>query len=170
MKDKILKNKKAFTLIEIIIYLAILGMIVVSFISFSLAISNVKNKVYVTQAVNSNLRQALDMISLKTKEAEDIILPTVSNTESQLRLERVGTEPDWIFFLIDGVLYLDTDIAEPIAVTSEEVEITDLIFKNLSKKNNRNSLRVYIEGRYRQADSLEFEYEHNLQTTITTRK
>lgn len=168
LKNK--KNKKGFTLVEIIIYLGILGMIVVGFISFSLAISNVKNKIYVTQAVNSALRSAFDLISQKTKEAETISLPASGDTGSELRLVRSDGGADWIFTLAGGVLYLGTDISTPIAITNSEVEISDLVFSNLSKKKNRDSLKVYIKAHYRSADSLEFVYENDLETTITTRK
>lgn len=170
MKEKNIKNKKGFTLIEIIVYLGILAMIVTAFISFSLAIANVKNKIYVIQAVNSNARNALELISQKIKSANDVSLPVVGTSDSILALDMPVGQSDVVFSLVDGVLYMGTDLNAPVAVTADEIQISELVFSNLARKKNRDSIQVFIRTNYRYADSREFEYENTFQTTITTRK
>lgn len=165
-----MKNKKGFTLIEIIVYLGILAMIVTAFISFSLAVSNVKTKIYVTQAVNSAIRDSLELISQKVKVTEELALPLVGESDSNLALDMPAGDADIVFSLVDGVLYMGEDLNTPVAVTSDEVLISELVFSNISKKNSRDSVEVYIKANYRYADSREFQYENEIKTTITTRK
>ncbi len=61
-----------FTLIETIIYIAILGMIAIAFVLFSVSVSGSRNKTYVVQEVQANTRMALEMISQKIRSADGI--------------------------------------------------------------------------------------------------
>jgi len=64
---------RAFTLIETIIYIAILGMVVSAFVFFSLSVSGSRNKTYAVQEVQANARMALELISQKIRSADKII-------------------------------------------------------------------------------------------------
>src|SRR3989338_783118 len=76
MKFFNLKNKRGFTLIETVIYVAIIAGLLVALTSFILAISGSKNKSYSQQEVNANARLALSMISHKTKFASGVNFST----------------------------------------------------------------------------------------------
>ncbi|MDO8260564.1 MAG: hypothetical protein Q7T50_03665 [Candidatus Magasanikbacteria bacterium] len=166
----ILKNQSGNTLFEVIIYVAILGMIVVSFISFTLAVSSVRNKSYVMSEVNSNLRIASDLISQKVRSAENVLSPLAGNSGASLSLDMPNPEPSLDFSLSDGVLYLVEDGITSSAITSSEVNITQLSFENISANGQRASLQVKISGEYRANDSREFTYTNSLKTTVNIRK
>ena len=66
------RGRTGFTLVETIIYIAILGMVASSFIFFSLSVSGSRNKTYVVQEVQANARTAFEMISQKIRAAEGV--------------------------------------------------------------------------------------------------
>ncbi len=67
-------GSRGFTLIETIIYIAILGMIASAFIFFSVSVSNSRDKTYVVQEVQANARMALELISQKIRSANGVNL------------------------------------------------------------------------------------------------
>lgn len=167
---KFLKNKKGFTLIEVIIYVAILGIIVVSFVSFVLAISSVRNKSYVVSEVNSNLRIAMDLISQKIRSAEAVTSPLSGAVSTSLELDMPNPEPTTVFALQDGVLHLTEDIITENMITNPEINITELKFTNLGASGKRDSLRIEMAAEYRNAGSRDFQYSNSLKTTVNLRK
>jgi len=167
---KILKKQKGFSLVEMIIYIAILGMIVVSFINFTVTISNAKVKVYVVQEVNANMRVVMNIISQKIREAENVIVPSSGNTSTSLDLNMSAPALDILFDLNGGILYLTESGETPVAITSSEVNVTNLEFTNNARSGERDSVKMIIGADYRDQGSREFMYSNSFETTVNTRK
>ncbi len=71
-RKKSIKKNKGFTLVELIIYIAIISIVVVGFITFTLSIINSRNKNYVVQEVQANTRTAFKLISQEILLAEGV--------------------------------------------------------------------------------------------------
>ena len=69
----------AFTLIELIIYLAIISGIAVSFVYFSISITNTRAKTYVVQEVHANARTALELIAQRIRASQGVNLTNSGN-------------------------------------------------------------------------------------------
>ena len=93
-------TQKGLTLIETLLYVAIMGMMIQGFVIFTLSISGTNSKAYVVQEVQANTRMALDVISQKIRAADDIITPSDGNATSTLVLDMPGLEPDLTFNVI----------------------------------------------------------------------
>ena len=91
-----------FTLIEILIYIAITSLVTVGFITFILSITSSSSKSYVVSEVNANARMALDIIASKIRTTSDVISPKEGKDDDVLELTELT------FALTDGVLYADT--------------------------------------------------------------
>ena len=65
-------QENGFTLIELIIYIGIIGAVAASFVSFSIYVSESRNKTYVFEEVQANSRTALNLMSQKIKMANGI--------------------------------------------------------------------------------------------------
>lgn len=163
------KNKKGFTLIEIIVYVALMGTVIVSFISFVLAANQLKNKAYVVSEVNANLRIAADLISRKIRAAQSVVSPSVGNSAAALSLDMPGTDPNINFFLNQGVIYLEEVGVATTSLTSLDVNIKNLIFDNYGTNNSLSNIHFEIEAEYRNKASNEFKYENNLETSVNTK-
>lgn len=164
MKKKI--DKKAFTLIEVIVYVAIIGLLVVSFISFALAVSSLRSKNYVASEVNANLRVASEIIGKKIRGAQEVLAPAIGATSSQIFLDMPGSDPDIKILQDQGRIYLvEVGIATS-TLTSSSVNIKNLEFAHYSSGNNKSSINFTINAEYGVSNSLDYNYENSLQTSV----
>jgi len=154
-------DSKGFTLIEVLIYIAIIGIVITSFITFAMSIGSSRTKTYVVQEVHANARVALDLISQKITLADDVVSPAEGNSGSSLELDN----PDITFSVNNGVLKIDDT-----AITSDEVNVFSLSFTNLAPSGERDNIRVQMTVEYRGDGSKEYEYSQSLQTAISIRK
>lgn len=169
-----LKANKGFTLVEMLIYMAIIGLVVVGFVNFSLSISSSRDKTYVVQEVQANSRLAFNLISQKIK------LSTGVNTTTSTFL----TDPGVLSLVMasstinptiinldqdDGILQITEGVADPIAITSNEVKVTNLVFTNLTSDDNRENIKINFTIEY-QGDSAEYNYSQDVQTSVTSRQ
>jgi len=154
-------DNKGFTLIEVLIYIAIIGIVITSFVTFALSIGNSRSQTYVVQEVHANARTALDLISQKIRSADDVVSPTEGNSESSLEL----SNPNLTFSVSNGVLNIGST-----AITSDEVNVSSVSFTNLAPLGERDNIRVQMTVECRGDGSKEYEYSQSLQTAISIRK
>ena len=163
--------EKGFTLIEVLIYIAIIGIVVTSFITFSLSISETKNKNYVIQEVHANSRVALNLISQKIRGTQGVVNPTEGDTSNTLVLDIPDTDDNLTFNVEGNVLNITEGTAIPLAITSDEVKVTNLVFSNLTPTGERANIMVEITVEYNNAGTdIEYTYSQNLQTAVSLRQ
>lgn len=161
---------KGFTLIEVLIYITIIGIVVSGFIVFALSINSSRAKTYVVQEVQANARVALDLISQKIRLADDVVIPTEGNSGSSLEIDMPGPDPNLTFSVTGGVLGIAEGVGDPTPITSDEVDVSNLNFTNLAESGERDNIRVEITVEYRNPESVEYEYSQSLQTAVSLRK
>lgn len=137
------KNKRGFTLIEMLLYVAIFTIFVGSLFSFlTMMTSSRLNNQYLLE-VNNQGNQAIRVITQTIRNANSINSPGISGSASSLSLETVNsaTNPT-VFSSSGGVLYITEGSGSPIALTNDKVSISNLLFLNLSKVNTPGSIQV----------------------------
>lgn len=165
-----------FTLIEILIYIAIMGVIVTGFITFSISISNTRNKTFVVQEVHSNSRTALNLISQRIRSSTGInsASSTFGADPGVLSLSMAASFRDPTVIDLDqndGVLRIGEATSSPVAITTDKVKITNLVFTNLTPSGERESIRVEITVEYKDSSGdIIFTYSQNSQTTVSVRQ
>ncbi len=162
--------KKGFTLIEVLIYITIIGVVVSGFIAFTLSISNSRSKNYVMQEVQANSRVALGLISQKIRLAEDVITPSEGNSTSTLILDMPAPDPNLTFSITNGILGITEGVGNPTPITSGEVNVSNLSFTNWAIAGERDNIRVEMTVEYKNPSSKEYEYSQNLQTSVSIRQ
>ena len=165
-----------FTLIEIVIYIAIIGMIVTGFITFSISISNTRNKTFVVQEVHSNSRTALNLISQRIRSSTGV--NSTSSTFGvdpgvlSLSMAAVSRDPTVIDLdQNDGTLRIGEATSSPVAITSDKVKVTNLVFTNVTPSGERENIRVEITVEYNNiSGDIIYTYSQSSQTTISVRQ
>jgi prepilin-type N-terminal cleavage/methylation domain-containing protein len=168
--------QKGFTLIETLIYLAIVGGAVSGFVLFSLGVGDSRSKNYVVQEVHGNTRTALGIISQRLRAAEAV--NTASSTFGtdpgvlSLQMSDAAKNPTVIDLTADnGVLQVTEGASSSVAITSDEVNITNLVFTNLTASSTRENIRVEITAEYNNpSGDVEFTYTQSLQTAVSVRQ
>ena len=125
-------SKKAFTLMEILIYIGVLGLIVGTVSSFLIWGIHSHTKSKVMRETLDNARRAMEIMSRETREAKSIY--TQTTTAEQLSLETThylpeGEKTSFIdFYLCDSRLCIKKESQNPIYLTSDNVEVKNLSF------------------------------------------
>jgi prepilin-type N-terminal cleavage/methylation domain-containing protein len=133
-------KKRGFTLIEILVYIAVLSIIILSVSSFFLWAVRSNAKTKIMRETLDNARRAMEIITYEIKEAESIYGPTsvFGSHPGQLSLETVKYLParetaTYIdFYLCGDSLCLKKESQNPVALTSGRVKISNLVFSQIA--------------------------------------
>lgn len=156
LRRKPSKDKKfvtGFTLVEILVYIAILG--IVGSIAANLFIDFLGSytKIKVKKEILAGSRLALDDIVFEIKHAKSIY--TTASSTSQLSLETLLNPPadesaTYVDFYIDnGMIMRKKEGQNPESLTSNRIEITNLNFTYLGAAADPSSVKIDIDARYR---------------------
>lgn len=131
-KLKVIFNKKGFSLIEFLIYIAIF--IFVS--GFLVAILTTFTKVGVRQTgeneVNSQINFVSSYIQETVKKASLIDMPeNVVTSSILLRMPNLSSDPTLIY-ATNGAIYVKEGVNDPLKLTNENVKVTDFSATKLS--------------------------------------
>lgn len=162
--------RQGFTLVETMIYIAIVGAVMASFIGFSISVSDSRNKNYVVQEVQANGRFALNMMSREIREAQDVVRPAGGSSTAELELEMSGSEPNAEFSVASGTLEFTQGGNPTRAVTSNNTEVTNLRFTNHTPSGEKDNIRIKMDLKYRKGGSDRYwEYSQDYQTSVSLR-
>ena len=145
-----------FTLLEVLVYIAILATVVLVISSFLIwaVRTNTKNKVMAETL--DNARRTMEIMVYEIKEAESIYtLTSVFETDpGQLSLETkkylpVGETSTYIdFYLCENHLCLKKESQDTLSLTSDRVEVKNLIFNRIIT-NNIPSIQIDLKVDYK---------------------
>jgi len=129
------KKNTGFSLLEVLISTAIFSMVLLTVFSFFFSINASNSKTKADREAQENARMVLEEITYEIRGAKSIY--TSTTTSSQLSLEttkylptgETGTFID--FFLCGTAICLKKESQNPVALTSDSVEVTNLTFSQI---------------------------------------
>ncbi len=147
-KNKI-NYRAGFTLVETLIYVAIIGGVAITFVSYSLNISDTRQKTYGAQEVHANARMVMDAITKKIMSAS-----SVNTTSSQfgvdsgvlvLTMASSTLNPTIISLATStrAVQIKEGNYAAT-AIISNYVRVDSLVFSNFSASSTRANIGVSV--------------------------
>jgi len=134
-KGPALSRAEGFSLLEIVISVAIFSIILFAVVSIFLSMNNSNLKTTASREVSENVRMAIEKITYEIRSAKSIYTPTT--TASQLSLETSknlpGGETNTFidFFLCGSAICFKKESQDPVAITSNSVQITNLTFSQI---------------------------------------
>jgi len=159
----------SFTLIEFLIYIAIVSSILVLMSGFlwNIVFGNIKESSY--QEVQQNSRFALTKITQETKKAIRINSPLPGFSSDTLSLTMAATNLNPIVFdVADGKLRITQGISGPLELTSDRVIVSNLQFTNLSYPNTPGTIRIEMEiSHLNPGNRMEYQASINLKSTVS---
>lgn len=166
-----MKNQ-SFTLIELLLYIAIISLVLVSITGFfwNVASGNIKEKSY--QEVQQNGRFAMTKITQEIKKAVGINSPAPGSSANSLSLAM--SDPNLnptIFDVSGGKLRITQGASVPIELTTDQVLVSNLQFTNLSYSNTPGTLRVEMTlENLSPSGKTEYQASLDLKTTVSLLK
>lgn len=162
---------RAFSLLELLIYMAILsGLIVVVANSF-ISLSKGQGQSQARSDVNSAIRFSAERFRQDIKNASVVTTPISGTASTTLNVTVGGTVI--IYDVLAGQLRRKEGAASPVNVTSGNVAVTSLLF---TKQENYNTIlqatttavQIAMTLRYN-ASSTDWTYSDTLRTTVSLR-
>ena len=172
MNFKFKKYKRGFTLMEILIYIAVLAIIVSAVSGFLVWAIKSNTKAMAMREVSDNARRSMEMMSYEIREAKSIYTPT--STSTQLSLETTHYLPSgetltYIDFYLCGAatttLCLKKESQDPIALTSDMVEVNNLEFIQIA--TTTPSIQINLRINFKNPQNRP-EYRAEISLTLTT--
>ena len=170
-------NNKSFTLIEILVYLGVLAIIISTVSSFFLWAIRSNTKTKVMRETLDNARRAMEIITYEIKEAKSIYIPTTTSTQLSLETTHYlpqGENKTYIDFYLCGTasttLCFKKESQNPVALTSDRVEVKNLSFTQIATTSTSPSLQINLEISYKNPSNLpEYQASVNLSSAASLR-
>jgi type II secretory pathway pseudopilin PulG len=161
--------KRGFTLIETIIYIAIIILVLSSLTSFSSNISGNREKIYVLETVHDNARVIMEEVNKKNRFANDVSNPISGATSTTLAV--VAPTGNITFSLVNGSLKMKEGSSATSTVNSRKTTVSNLMFTNLSAPGRRDSIKMEFDIAYFITDGgVTYTYSQHLQTVANILK
>lgn len=167
-------NNKGFTLMEILVYVAVLAIIISAISSFLLWAIDSNTKTRVMRETLDNARRAMEIMIYEIKEAKSIYTPTTTSTQLSLETTHYvpeGEKKTYIdFYLCQSRLCLKKESQDPIALTSDKVEIKNLSFTQVATTSTNPSIEINLAIKYKSpSNQPEYQAAVNLSSTASLR-
>lgn len=168
---------KGFTLIEMLVYIAILIIIAFVLTAFIFWTISSNTKIKVKHEVLDNTRRAMEIMTYEVKEAKSVYTPTsvFGLSPGQLSLETTHNLPNeekttyLDFYLCNQQICLKRENNEPIAITSDKTIIDNLVFSRVLASSTE-TVQINLGLRYNNpVNRPEWQASTTLVTTITLR-
>ncbi len=142
-KNLFIQNKHGFTLIEFILYVAILSVVLVGIVTFMLMILHSRVKNQVISEVEQQGVQVMQIITQTIRNAEDINSPSPGSSASSLSIDVVTVVDDLtIFDLNSGVIRIKQGVASEISLTSDKITASGLNFQNIPRAGTADTIKI----------------------------
>ena len=168
------RNQQGFTLVEMLVYIAIISIIVTVVVSALLWVVRSDTNAKAQRATADSTRNAMRIMTREIREAKDLYAPTMI-TPAQLSLETTANLPPgetstYIdFFLCGTRLCFKRESQNPVALTSEDVEVTNIVFTEVTT-NSTPSVQITLQVEYQNpGNKPELEVAMNATTTVSLR-
>jgi len=169
-------DRRGFTFIETIIYTAIVGIVVLGFVIFTLSSSGSNIKTYSAQEVQSNSRMALNIISQKIRSATGInAVSSIFDVDpGVLSLSMASSSKNPTIIDLnenDGLLRIKEGNNSSVDVTSKKVKINNLIFSNFVSSSQKENIGIQMTVEYNNpSNDVRYNYSQHLQTSVSIRQ
>lgn len=158
-------DKKGFTLIEILVYVAVLAIITSASFSLILWAIHSNSKIKAMGETLYNARRAMEIMTYEIKKAKSI---SSSSTAIHLCLENDFTTEFYLCGTTSNILCQKKGLEDPIFLTSDKVEVNNLEFTQIA--TTTPSIQINLKIDYKNpADRSEYRASVNATSTASLR-
>ncbi len=176
MFKKHISTTQGFSLIELILYVALVSGMVLGFLSLSISVISARNKTYATQEVHANMQFALEVISDRIRSASGVNLGTSTFTTDpgvlSLSMSTPALDPTVIRLNTDdGKLQITEGASSTVFLTTDRVKVTNLVFTNLTGTSDHENIGIDATIEYnRSGTEVQFSALESISTAVSVRQ
>lgn len=173
-----IKNAKGFTLIEVLLYTGIVGIVLASLVGFGWNMMGIGVKTAAHSDAMSNARFVAEKLSFFIREATDIDAANsnfgvnmATTSGSKVTLRGVAPNDPIVFDVSGGTLRVRQGASAPVSLTSSNISVNSIVFTNASSADGKTKnigfdiqLETVSEG-----NRFEYESEVSLRSSAEIR-
>lgn len=170
-------NKKGFTLIEMVMYVAVI--LIAASVVGSFVPQLTRSHSYLQSKADSleSAYRAIDLISREINNSVSIYTPTsvFDTNPGQLSLAQLSDDVSETYTFIDffvdgGKLYLKREGVEPLLLMSQKIEVENLTFTHLNPNSTNQAIRISLTVSHETASpTLQYQSRITLTSTASLR-
>lgn len=167
-----IRNQKGVTFIEMLLYMAVMSLVLVAMVRFSINIHEAYAKNYISQQVHDNLR--VTMYYLKTRivmsDSLDVGGSILDSDPGMLYLNTNDPLTHPIIFALnvdDGQVFISEGLSWPLPITSNDIFMTKFQFSKVNSRD-KDSLLIELEATAI-GDTKEHRYSQSLESAVSIR-
>lgn len=171
MKNLFQQNKKGFTLIELILYISLTSIVLLSVSAFLIASLQARAKNRTIAEVEQAGEQVIQLITQTIRNSSAINSPAIGTSAASLSLNTsVSASNPTVFDLASGVIRITEGSGDPAPLTNSQVTASSLNFQNLSMADTPGIIRVtFILTYNNQSGRLEYDYSKTFYASASRR-
>lgn len=141
--DYQLQTNKGFTLVELLLYVSIVSIMILTVSAFLPLFMQSRVKNQTISDVEQQGTALMQIITQTTRNAQSITSPTTGTSASSATFDVVtaGVDPT-IFDLSGGAIRITEGAGSPVSLTNSRVTASGLTFQNLSRTSTPGIIRV----------------------------
>ncbi len=165
------KHKQAFTLIEVLLYTAIVAVVLTIITLVFTQIIFARARAATVAEVDQQAMQILQLISQSVRDSEAIILPSAGLSSNQIQLDMVTAAVDPTTIALSGnTLSMTEKFFPPVNLSSNRVSVDNFLVTNLSRPGTKGVVRVALTLSYVNPDGRsENDYTQTYYASINVR-
>ncbi|MBN2016049.1 prepilin-type N-terminal cleavage/methylation domain-containing protein [Candidatus Dojkabacteria bacterium] len=139
----VIKSQEAFSLIELLLYIAIVSVVLGVISTFLITLLQARVKNQTISEVEQQGVQVMQVITQTIRNSEDINSPSAGSSAAALSLDVVEAAKDpTTFDLSNDTVRVTEGAGSAIDLTNSKVVVTDLTFENLTRSGTPGVVRV----------------------------
>jgi len=165
-------NQKGYTLIELLLYVAIAGSLLLAVTLFMGLSTDARVKNQSIAEVNQQGVAAMNLITQTVRNADSITSPAAAATGTQLTVSvPTASLSPTVFSLSGTTMQIKEGTAAAIPITNNKVEISSLTVKNLTRASTPGTVQIsFIVSRVNSTGRNEYSYQKTFTSTASIRQ
>lgn len=161
MRIKNLKNKKAFTLVEMLLYIAVLGICLTAMSAFIDMINAAKTKNRLVIAIERQGENISSLVQESIKNSNGINTPSSGSNNSLSLSFADNSKNPTIFSLLNGVIYIQEGASNALPLNDASIIAENLFFQNNSRSDAPNNINFSFDLRSQNQERAELSYKQS---------
>ena len=148
-------SQSGFTLLEILASIAIFFVVMAVLTGFIVWMYRINARIGASREAADNLQRVMETIVREARRAESVYTPTTNDRQLSLKVYNnlpVGEIYSFVDFFVCGTqLCLKKEESDPIALTSDKLQIKDFYIKQIMEGTSPSSVQIGFSLDYSQA-------------------
>ena len=141
-------NRRGTSLIELLIYIAIMGIMMAAVMSFIISNRKVEERDEAISEVVTQGNSIVEIISQATRNGVSVTAPVLQASGSSLSLTVDSPDNTLVFALSSGKVTIKRGSAAAVNLNSDKVVFSSLTFKNLGNASTNGSINFQFTANY----------------------